>query len=140
MYGPLWAYARAVPYSSYVAGVAEPVAGYTPFATGAWSTLYGPSAPAPSVSYPSGVSTPYRAILGTNFLSPPSANKGVANRRVLNVALLSCPVAPGALASATVLAIGKFMMTVPATSTRLYAEFGGLAAEPLLQGAVELYK
>ena len=26
MYGPLWAYARAVPYSSYVAGAAEPAA------------------------------------------------------------------------------------------------------------------
>ncbi len=138
MYGPLWTYARAVPWGSYVAGAAEPAAGYTPFATGAWSTLYGPSAPA-ATGYPSGVSTPYRAVSGANLQSPSAAHSGVANRRVLNVALLSCPVDPGALATATVLGIGKFMMTVPATATSVHAEFGGLVAEQSLGGTVELY-
>jgi hypothetical protein len=139
MYGPLWAYARAVPYSSYVAGAAEPAAGYTPFATSAWSTLYGPGAPTAAVSYPVGSSTPYKATNGTNFLAPPLARKGVAGRRVLNVALLSCPVPAGALATATVLGIGKFLMTVPATATAVRVEFGGLVAEQSLGGAVELY-
>ena len=139
MYGPLWAYARAVPYSSYVAGAAEPAGGYAAFATSAWSTLYGPGAPTATASYPGGSSTPYRAVSGTNFQAPPLARKGAAGRRVLNVALLSCPVPAGALSTATVLGIGKFLMTVPATATSVRAEFGGLVAEQSLGGAVELY-
>ena len=83
--------------------------------------------------------TPYKAPSGANFLGPSAAHKGIVNRRVLNVALLSCPVAAGALNTATVLGVGKFLMTVPATATTLYAEFGGLAAEQTLDGAVELY-
>jgi len=138
MYGPLWAYARAVPYSSYVAGAAEPASGYTPFNTSAWANLYKPGVTA-TASYPSGLSTPYKSTNGSNFLAPPSARRGVANRRVLNVALLSCPVGAGSTTSATVLGIGKFLMTVPATATSLYAEFGGLASEQALGGAVELY-
>ena len=136
MYGPLWAYARAVPYSSYVPGSAEPAAGYAGFATSTWGTLYGPAGPT-TVTWPS--TTPYKAPSGANFLGPSAAHKGIANRRVLNVALLSCPVAAGALNTATVLGVGKFLMTVPATATTLYAEFGGLAAEQTLDGAVELY-
>lgn len=139
MYGPLWAYARAVPFSSYVAGGTEPAAGYTPFAASAWSTLYGPAGPA-ATGYPVSLSlTPYKAVSGPNLQVPPAAHKGVANRRVLHVPLLSCPVVPGALTTATVLGIGKFLMTVPATATSIYAEFGGLAAEQSLGGAVELY-
>ncbi|NGZ85285.1 pilus assembly protein TadG-related protein [Duganella aceris] len=138
MYGPLWAYARAVPYASYVAGVAEPAAGYASFAPGAWSTLYAPGAPAATAGYPGGGSTPYKA--GTNLLPPPLAHRGVANRRVLNVALLSCPVSPGATTTATVLAVGKFLMTVPATATSLYAEFGGVVPEQALGGPIELYR
>lgn len=135
MYGPLWAYARAVPFGSYVAGASEPAAGYAPFATTAWSTLYGPAGPA-AASYPASLAlTPYK----NTIQAPPAAHKGVANRRVLHVPLLSCPVAGGALATATVLGIGKFLMTVPATATTLHAEFGGLASEQSLGGAVELY-
>lgn len=137
MYGPLWAYARTVPWSSYVARGTEPATGYTPFALNSWSTLYGPSGPAITGAYPAG--TPYKASTGANFLAPPMAHKGAANRRVLNVALLSCPVGGGALTTATVLAIGKFFMTVPATATTVHAEFGGLAAEQSLGGVVELY-
>jgi hypothetical protein len=139
MYGPLWAYARAVPYASYVAGTPEPAAGYTAFAPSAWSTLYAPGAPAAAASYPSGAATPYRATGSANLLAPPVAHKGVANRRVLNVPLLACPVGAGASATATVLGIGRFLMTVPATATSLHAEFGGLAPEQSLGGAVELY-
>lgn len=139
MYGPLWVYARAVPYSSYVPGSPEPASGYTPFGTSAWSALYQPGAPAATASYPSGVSTPYKATSGSYFLAPSAAHKGIAGRRVLNVPLLSCPVPAGATATATVLGIGKFLMTVPATATTLYAEFGGLALEQSLGGPVELY-
>ncbi|HEX8404000.1 MAG TPA: pilus assembly protein TadG-related protein [Duganella sp.] len=139
MYGPLWAYARSVPWSSYVAGSEEPAAGYTPFAHNSWGTLYGPSGPAITAAYPGGTLTPYKASSGTNFLAPPGAHKGAANRRVLNVALLSCPVGAGALTTATVLGIGKFLMTVPATATTIHVEFGGLVAEQSLGGAVELY-
>ncbi|MCU6497849.1 pilus assembly protein TadG-related protein [Rugamonas sp. A1-17] len=139
MYGPLWAYARAVPYSSYVPGSTEPASGYTPFNTSVWSTLYKPGVPAATVSYPGGVSTPYLAVNGSYFQGPSAAHNGTANRRVLNVALLSCPVSAGTTATATVLGIGKFLMTVPATATTLFTEFGGLATEQSLGGAVELY-
>ncbi|USX29527.1 pilus assembly protein TadG-related protein [Oxalobacteraceae bacterium OTU3CINTB1] len=139
MYGPLWAYARAVPYSSYVAGTAEPAAGYAAFATSAWSTLYGPAAPTAGSSYPAGtLLTPYRTTGSPNAVQPPAARRGVAGRRVLNVALLACPVPAGALAAATVLGVGKFLMTVPATATSVRAEFGGLVSDQALGGAVEL--
>lgn len=140
MYGPLWAGARAVPFSSYTPGTPEPTSGYTPFATSAWSTLYKPGLPSATASYPSGVSTPYMAINGVNFLAPSAAHKPIAKRRVLNVPLLSCPVGAGALATATVLGIGKFLMTVPATSTSIYAEFSGVVPEQSLGGQVELFQ
>ena len=98
---------------------------------------YGPAAPTATVSYPGAGSTPYRTPATSQ--SPNAARRGQANRRVLNVPLLSCPVPAGAMSSATVLGIGKFMMTVPATATSLHAEFGGLVAEQSLGGTVELY-
>jgi hypothetical protein len=58
----------------------------------------------------------------------------------LNVPLLSCPVAGGSNVSATVLAIGKFFMTVPATSTTIHAEFAGVVPEQSLGGPVELFQ
>lgn len=136
-YGPLWSFAKAVPFSAYTAGVPEPSAGYTPFPTTAWATLYQPGAPS-ALSYPA--VTPYMTSSGANFLSPSLANKpGLRYRRVLNVPLLSCPVGGGATVSATVLAVGKFFMTVPATATSIYAEFAGVAPEQALGGAVDLY-
>ena len=126
MYGPLWAFARPVQYPSN-----------TPFATSDWSALYGPGAPTAKLY--SANPTAYRSTNATYVLKPPLTHKGVADRRVLNVALLACPVAAGALSTATVLGIGKFLMTVPATATSVYAEFGGLAAEQSLGGVVELY-
>ncbi|MDL2355320.1 MAG: pilus assembly protein TadG-related protein [Pseudomonadota bacterium] len=137
-YGPLWAFAKAVPYSSYVAGTPEPTAGYTTFPTtnAAWATLY-PPGPIPN-SYPA--PTPYSLSGGSTFQAPSAANgPGVRFRRVLNVPLLSCPVAGGSNVSGTVLAIGKFFMTVPATSTSIYAEFAGVVPEQSLGGPVELF-
>ena len=149
-YGPLWAYARAVPYSAYSPGVPEPAAGYTPFpaSQASWNSLYpvntgggSPSLktsvyPSTSTSNPSG--TPYQASSGNFYQAAPAGTTGIAGRRVLNVALLSCPVPSGSSTSATVLAVAKFLMTVPADANHLYAEFGGLAPEPSLSGNLEL--
>jgi len=142
MFGPLWAHAKAVRYSSYqTLGPNEPAAGYGAFGTGDWATLYeAPVLPSPALSsspgYPtrSGENTPYLATT-TNFARSPTL-PGVRGRRVLNLPLLSCPVSGG---SATVLGIGKFFMTVQASSSAVHAEFGGLASEASLGTRVELY-
>jgi hypothetical protein len=54
----------------------------------------------------------------------------------LNLPLLACPVSGD---KATVLGIGKFFMTVPATATSLYGEFAGLVSEQALGSQVQLY-
>ncbi|MFS2003897.1 pilus assembly protein TadG-related protein [Duganella sp. CT11-25] len=142
LYGPLWAYARAVPFAAYAAAPVEPAAGYAPFAATAWSSLYTPGPPTAN-NYPSALptSTPYLALNGIHFQAPAAARQpGLAGRRVLNVALLSCPVAAGGMASATVLAVGRFFMTVAATNSSISAEFAGTAAPAALGGAVELLR
>jgi Flp pilus assembly protein TadG len=134
MYGPLWVYAKAAKSALYRDGVAEPSTGYTTFGTSDWSTLYTPGAPAikSGNSYPT---TPY--LLNTE---PPTGGlTGVANRRVLNVPLLNCPVASGAVVTAEVRAIAKFFMTVPATENEIFAEFAGVIPQASLAGKVELY-
>jgi hypothetical protein len=142
LYGPLWAYARAVPYSAYTAQPTEPASGYSGFSTTAWSKLYVPGPPSSS-GYPSmtTTSTPYIQASGSSTSQPPATAEhqpGLARRRVLNVALLDCPVAAGAITSASVRGVGRFFMTVPATSTSLVAEFAGVAPPSTLSGAVEL--
>jgi hypothetical protein len=137
VHGPLWAYARAVPWSSYVAGQPEPTNGYTPFpaSSSILQALYSYN-PVFKASYPSGNNTPY---VTSSFSQQPSTahRPGMKNRRVLNVALLQCPVSGS---SATVLAIGKFFMTEPATSTAVLAEFAGALTDDLAGGNVELYR
>lgn len=139
-YGPLWAYARAVPFASYVAGTQEPASGYTPFAPGAWPALYGPGKPV-ATGYPSGTGTPYAAS-GGNFFAPAPAEAmpGVRHRRVLNVLLLRCPVVDAGMGQAEVAGVGRFFMMVPATATTLVAEFAGLVPDRALGAHVELYK
>jgi Flp pilus assembly protein TadG len=142
-YGPVWAYAKAVPYSAYALNVPEPYPnGYTPFLTASWSKLYGgQTVTVTAGKYPtgtSGISTPYNAVSGVNFSAPNPVHKpAVKGRRVLNVPLLACPVPPGG--SATVLAIGKFFMTVPATKTVLAAEFAGAVQRQNVGAHVELF-
>ena len=140
LYGTLWSYARAVPYATYAATPVEPAAGYTGFAPSAWASLYTPGPPQARSTYPT--TTPYQPAAGTNFLQPPDASHrpGVRNRRVLNVALLSCPVAPGAVVSAPVLAVGKFFMTASADAGSISGEFAGVASPASLAGAVELQR
>ena len=144
-YGPLWSYAKAVQYSSYLsyanAGDPEPPGGYDTFTITAWDTLYAPGKPKTSSTtpYPSSPSTPtpYSYTSGATFYSPPpGGSKSLANRRVLNLPLLACPVSGNI---ATVVGIGKFFMTVSATSTSLYGEFAGLASDQSLGAEVALY-
>lgn len=134
-YGPVWAYAKAVQFSAYAPGVSEPAAGYATFSTTAWSTLY--NGQTAKISYPS--TTPYKASVGINFAAPSTTHRpGARGRRVLNVPLLSCSTLSGS--AATVLAVGKFFMTVPATSTKLYAEFAGAIPLQNVQAHVELFQ
>jgi hypothetical protein len=146
-YGPLWAFAKAVKYASYLqSGVPEPAAGYTPFATSDWGKLYYKTGLSAS-GYPSGSqSTPYNPIGVTNpttIGAPATSRKNFATQysRVLYVPLLSCKdgVPSGANAAATVAGIGKFFMTVSATQDKLIAEFAGTVQEKVLTGQVELY-
>jgi hypothetical protein len=130
-YGPLWSYAKAAKYASYTAnnGV-EPAAGYTTFASSDWATLYTPGLPA-AQNYPG--TTPYQNTGGA------AAYKTLYNTRVLRIPLLQCPVTSGSQVAATVLGIGKFFMTVPAGSSKLYAEFAGMENSTAIRGNVRLY-
>ena len=132
-YGVLWSFAKAAKYAP-----SEPAGGDATFKTNDWNTLYpvktGPALTATGSYNTTSTNTPY---LVANSLKPRVANwNGTKFRRVLNVPLLSCPVGGS---SATVLAIGKFFMTVPATASHLYAEFAGLAPETSLASKLELH-
>lgn len=134
-YGPLWSYAKPAKHLSYVSGKDEPPSGYSTFGTGDWGTLYqGVS----NSGYPTALQggSPYLA-----YVNSPGTNKKLAqeNRRVLNVALLSCPVPAGADSSANVLAVGKFFMTIPATASSISAEFAGVLPARALGGEVGLF-
>ena len=129
-YGPLWSFAKAVKYSSV-----PPAGGYLPFATSDWSKLYpaSPAAPAAKSGYPS--TAPY---LTPAFQTAPTGNTGVAQRRLLHIPLLACPVPAGSDVLAQVRGIGRFFMTAPASNGMLSAEFAGLVAEGTLVGPAEL--
>jgi hypothetical protein len=136
-FGVLWSFARAVPYSSYTPGQAEPTAGYTTFNKTDWASLYDPFRPTSTgTSHPAGVSTTPYSITATNAVPSLAHRPGIRNRRVLNVPLLSCPVTG---TSASVVALGKFFMTMPATANNIYAEFAGVALESSLATKVELH-
>lgn len=145
-YGPLWSYAKAAKYASYKEGEREPIDGYANFATDDWSKLYvaGLSATNYPKTYP--YSTPYDpgvGIGGNTVASPNSARKEFAtsSRRVLHVPLLSCSAGlpSGPNSSATLAAIGKFFMTVPASKDSLIGEFAGAAPMSSITGPVEVF-
>lgn len=140
-FGPLWQYARPVKWSAYVPGTPEPESGYpytSLFVPADWATLYNPGQPVVKPNtYPDPKKledsrTPYES----SITLPPSGKKGIRQRRVLNVPLLACPVTG---TSATVLGIGKFFMTVPATASSIFAEFAGAVPAQSVGGQVELY-
>lgn len=130
-YGPLWSFAKAVQYAN-----PKPAGDFVALPTSAWSSLYPglPSAPASNSFYPAS-GTPY---LWGAFQTPPVGNTGVAQRRVLNIALLACPLPAGSDVLANVLAVGRFFMTAPASSAMLSAEFAGVVPEQALAGPAEL--
>jgi hypothetical protein len=145
-YGPVWAYAKAVKFSSYTAGSPEPSTGYATYSTstGDLAKLYRAGISAPG--YPTASqSTPYNPVGVTNpatLATPNAARKDFITplRRVLNIPLLSCGSVPsGSNVPATVKGIGKFFMTVPATKDSLIAEFAGTVPEDSLTGPAELY-
>jgi hypothetical protein len=139
-YGPLWAFAKAVQAPASLTGP-EPSAGYTTFATGDWATLY-KSGPTTSTY---GTTPPYQSTLSSSgkYLAPRNDNLEISTlqRRVLNIPLLSCsPSAPaGENAPASVLAIGKFFMMVPATADRLVGEFAGVLPDTAVPAEVKLF-
>lgn len=140
MYGPLWAYGRAVRFSAYSPGSPEPSAGYAKFSPSDWATLY-PGAPPPApVSYP-GSTQPYQPTTGAHYTRPSTEHQAISvvERRMLNVPLLACPVPAGGNVPATAVAIGKFFMTAPADADGVYAEFSGIVPENGLAGEVILY-
>ncbi|MDN4037649.1 pilus assembly protein TadG-related protein [Massilia sp. YIM B02443] len=140
-YGPLWSFARAVPWSSYVEkGAPEPGEGYLPFnaTTTVWKALYGTGSGVGA--YPN--ATPYLETRNAAYFLAPTTSGRVTGkkwRRVLNIPLLACPVSGS---TATVLGIGRFLMTVPVApaGTALHAEFGGLARDDQVAGKVEIYQ
>ncbi|MFC0132531.1 pilus assembly protein TadE [Massilia eurypsychrophila] len=142
---PIWSYAKAIPYSSYTSqGATEPVAGYNAVSPTvlSWTTLYPGLGPypgqAPKVAYPA--TTPYQTTSDANFAQSagPALAPSKQHRRVLNVPLLQCPLSTAGSVQANVLEIGRFFMTVPATSTSVKVEFAGLMRQQNIDGEVEL--
>lgn len=118
-WGVLWSFAVPRRFASNTAFAATPAD---------WSLLYplAPVQPAPkTASYPS--ATPY-ASQGASFYLAPTTNKATASRRVLVIPLLDCSSAApaaGICQPAKVVGYGRFLMTVAADSSGIYAEFGG---------------
>lgn len=129
-YGPLWSFAKGARYSSV-----KPADGYLPFATSDWPKLYpaSPAAPAAKSGYPA--TPPYQTLA---YQTAPTGNTGVAQRRLLHIPLLACPLPAGSDVLAQVRGIGRFFMTAPASNGVLSAEFDGLVAEGTLVGPAEL--
>jgi hypothetical protein len=131
-YGPLWSYTRPVRYDA-----AKTDRAGTVFTKDKWVNLY-PAGTTLTSGYSDAKETPYEAGVSPHRLSP--SVSGQKYRRVLNIPLLSCPVASGS--AATVLAIGRFFMTAPATVSpaAVHGEFSGLASESTLGVSAALYK
>jgi hypothetical protein len=114
-YGTLWSFGRPLRYADGGLGA--------PFTRTDWSKLYPVSAGAPLSSNYSFAQSPYDRGLSPHRQGPGSM-AGITRRRVLNVPLLDCPVGG---ANARVLAIGKFLMTSPATGLTTYGELAASA-------------
>lgn len=139
-YGALWAYGRPYHYSSSAADNQGAQA-----SPSAMKNLYPVKVTAPMKDVVSTWATnrtpPYiYAGTATTFKAPVSTRK-LRYQRVLHVPLLQCPVVGN---EATVLAVGKFMLTVPASNvagnTYIAAEFGGLMAGSGRSISTRLYR
>ena len=143
-YGVLWSYSRAV-HAQGTSPNATAGAGFSPTD---WPTLY-PVSAAPfwpaAPSYPgSGItSSPYAQPSGSPYFKAP-VFAGTANRRVLNLAIINCNIAPlgtGACQTIPVVGIGKFFMQSLAdiSARQLVGEFAGLI-DPIPDSVIRLYR
>ena len=128
-YGALWSYSRAV---KALGGT---------YSTTDWATLYPAvdgvaSPPVANGNYPTS-SAPYADTSNPAHFVPPSGGNGVADRRVLKLAIIKCPSASsGSCAPLEVLAIGRFFMQRPADIPKsIDVEFDGTTGWP---GSVEI--
>ncbi|WP_051293871.1 pilus assembly protein TadG-related protein [Pseudoduganella violaceinigra] len=111
-YGTLWAYGAAKKSNN------------SAFTTSSWAVLY-PSSPGFSntgTSWPS-AAAPYNTPA---FATQPGATPSRKERRLLYVPLLSCPIAAGAYAEGTVLAVARFLLTAQASASEVPGEFAGI--------------
>ena len=129
-YGTLWAFSRPRRYNAGALG--------TEFTRSHWKNLYPVASGQPPASSYLDTESPYDAYAASHMLKP-LVHTGTAQRRVLNVPLLECPVAGS---SARVLGIGRFLMTTPATQVPagVYAEFGGLTNYAAIAASAVLIK
>ncbi|WEF32317.1 pilus assembly protein TadG-related protein [Pseudoduganella chitinolytica] len=98
-----------------------------------FATLY-PSTPGVTVAMP--LDGPY----ATPGYTTAPAQPGRPNRRLLHVPLLSCPVAAGTHAQASVVAFARFLLTAPASATEVPGEFVGIVSEAALVTAIGLHR
>jgi len=124
-YGILWAYGPARNTTGSVAASSFPA-------------LY-PSTPAAAIkssspSYPA--KGPYLTG-GANFGLAPSV-AGRANRRLLHILLVRCTNPAGAMVQGDVVAIGRFLLTAPASAAEVPAEFAGIVTEAALPAGIGL--
>ena len=97
--------------------------------------------------FPAGTpAAPYNQTSNSDYFLAPTGNVGERDRRLLNLVLINCNVAPvgsGACAKMTAVGIGKFFMLTKADfsggTKKLYVEFTGLV-EPVPTSEVKLYK
>ncbi|NHZ92317.1 hypothetical protein F2P45_25405 [Massilia sp. CCM 8733] len=137
-YGPLWAFSKPLRYQG-----ATPASPGTKFLKSSWSSLYPVDAGTVKTNATAPGDNdvmPYDSTLPAFRTAPgaPSA-PGLRGRRILNIPLLSCPVTGG---TATVLAVGRFLMTSRATSSpgAVFGEFGGLATPANLVSTTVLFR
>lgn len=128
-YGPLWAYGPARLSAAPHAAIAK----------ADWSRLYPATGGAPAVNANYLASPPYHRSGGVQFAPPPS-QPARSGRRLLHIPLLACPVPAGADTQATVLAIGRFLLTSAASGSQVSAEFAGLLDEAALPASAELVR
>jgi hypothetical protein len=131
-YGTLWSFAKAVRYSASAPGNVG-----SAFGAADWNKLYQVASGQVASNFSDNFPRPYLYPASPHRVVP--SNPGVTDRRVLNIPLLACPVSGS---SATVLAVGRFLLTTPATSApaAVHAEFGGLATDATLGASASLFQ
>ncbi|ABE44467.1 pilus assembly protein TadG-related protein [Polaromonas sp. JS666] len=164
-YGVLWSYAPpyqfdATPTSKVGAAITPEQANLNPMYSTAtpavpyFNTIDNPTDPTNVDRYPATAGTgfpagtpaaPYNQTSGPYFMS--GGASGVRNRRILNIVLVDCtvaPVGPAACGEMTAVGVGKFFMQVKADfsggpTRQLSVEFAGLVS-PVPTSVIMLYK